>query len=127
MPEHRLSRDLDAVGTACDRAVRLVTEAGWAPPDVTRVALALGEAVANAVEHGAGDEIVLALDLDRDVLQVCVGDSGPGPSPQRLDAARLPDDPLALGGRGLFILNHVADRVWMDGSQALCVTIRQSP
>ena len=127
MPELRRPRRTESVGEVCDVAVSLVTAAGWPEGDVTRVALAVGEAVANAVEHGDGDgrdALCVRVDLDGDVLSVRVSDEGPGLDAARLDGAALPDDPLATGGRGLFILRHVTDAVDVEPSGALEFVIR---
>ena len=130
MPELRRPRRTETVAEVCDAAVSLVSEAGWLADDVTRVALAMGEAVANAVEHGRGDgqgALCVRLDLDDDVLSVRVSDDGPGLDEDRLRGAALPDDPMATGGRGLFILQHVTDDVDVDPSGALRFTIRAHP
>ncbi|WP_420453910.1 ATP-binding protein [Rubrivirga sp.] len=127
MPEYLRPRRLSTVGEVCDAAVSLVTDAGWSEADVTRVALVLGEAVSNSVEHGAGDEVALRLDLVGDALHVRVADDGPGPDAARLDRAHLPDDPLSTEGRGLFILRRLADAVEADSSGALRLTIRARP
>jgi len=66
----------------------------------------------------------VTLDLDGAVLSACVGDGGPGPSAQRVAAAELPADPLATSGRGLFILQRLADDVRVDAEGGLCLTIR---
>lgn len=124
MPELFLPRRLPTVATACERAEALVREAGWPGPDVVRVALALGEAVGNAVEHGGSEWVRLDLALDGDTLTACVDDGGGGPSAARLEAPRLPEDPFATSGRGLFILQRVADEVRLDEDGGLCVTIR---
>ncbi|PAP77335.1 hypothetical protein BSZ37_13270 [Rubrivirga marina] len=124
MPELRRPRHIESVADLCEAAVELVREAGWAEHDVTRVALAIGEAVANAVEHGGGDEVLVEFDADARRLAVRVADGGPGLAPERLDRAALPDDPAATCGRGLFILQHVTDDVDVDASGALRFIIR---
>jgi len=43
---------------------------------------------------------------------------------QRVAAAELPADPLATSGRGLFILQRLADDVRVDAEGGLCLTIR---
>lgn len=127
MPELRLPRRLETVSAVCDRAEALVVGAGWPPADVTRVTLALGEAVGNAVEHGGDGEgaiVRVSMALDGPTLLVCVDDGGPGPSPDHVAEASLPDETLATSGRGLYILQHVADDVRVDPDGGLCVTIR---
>ena len=129
MAEYRRPRSLETVAELCDAAVRLVSQAGWADRDVTRVALAMGEAVANAVEHGAGDTVTVALDLGAldpggDEFTACIADDGPGPDARRVGEAHLPRDPLATSGRGLFILREIADDIRIDAAGTLCLTLR---
>lgn len=126
MPEFCRPRRVESVADLCEVADALVAEAGWAEADRTRVALAMGEALANAVEHGGGGDGLfrIRLDLNGPTLDVCVADGGDGPDPDRLAAAELPADPFATEGRGLYILRTVADDVRVDAEGALCVTVR---
>lgn len=125
MPEYCRPRRVQSVAELCEVADALVAEAGWADADRTRVALAMGEALANAVEHGGGKDGLfrVRLDLDGATLDVCVSDGGAGPDPDRLAEADLPSDPLATEGRGLYILRTVADDVRVDAQGGLCVTV----
>ena len=66
------------------------------------------ELVTNSVRHsgiGSGSSIGLALRLTPDRLSVAVSDPGPGFQPQITEP-----DPDQEGGRGLFIVDCVADR-----------------
>ncbi len=98
------------------------------PADVTRLVLAVGEAVGNAVEHSdpAAVDIEVRFRWDDQDLDVRVSDGGPGPDPAILHRPSLPDDPLALDGRGLFILSTVADALVIEEG-ALCLTVRPRP
>ncbi len=124
MPEYHRPRRLSTVGEVCDAAVSLVVSAGWSDADTTRVALVVGEAISNSVEHGTGDDVSIHLDLDGDALHVQVADDGPGPDPSRLDRSTLPADPFSTDGRGLFILHRLADDIGTDASGALWLTVR---
>lgn len=124
MPELLRPRRFESVADVCDLAVGLVRDAGWGEADVTRVALAMGEAVANAVEHGGGDHVRLEVDADPRRLTVRIDEGGPGPDADRLDHAALPEDPLATCGRGLFILQQVTDEVEVEETGALRFVIR---
>jgi anti-sigma regulatory factor (Ser/Thr protein kinase) len=95
-------------------AERVAGEEGWSPPDVTRLALAVSEAVANAVEHGPGGAIRFRVGSIAGGIRVVVQDDGPGPAPQDLADASLPTDDLSEGGRGLYILRVVSDEVRVD-------------
>lgn len=75
---------------------------GLAPDVVEMGTLAVSELVTNAVRYGAGPIEVRTL-LDRAHLRFEVSDRGPT-MPQRSEAA-----PSALGGRGLGIVDAVAE------------------
>ena len=123
----RLPRDVGAVSAVCDRAEALARAAGWPDADVTRVVVALGETVSNAVEHGSGQEVSVVIDAAPAAVTVRVADGGGGPPAARLTAARLPADPLATGGRGLYIQSRLADAVAVDGDGAVVLTFRRTP
>ncbi|WP_412063178.1 ATP-binding protein [Rubrivirga sp. IMCC45206] len=116
------------MGTACERAEALARVENWPAADVTRLVLAVGEAVGNAIEHGdpSAAEVEVEFREGDGGLDICVSDGGPGPDPTVLERPSLPDDPLAVDGRGLFILSTVTDAMYIDGG-ALCLTIRPRP
>ena len=110
VPEIRLPNRAEAVAAAADFVEAEAGRAGWSVADVTRAVLAVSEAVGNAVEHGGG-AVRLRSTSSPETLQFDVADGGAGPHPARLEAASLPDDALAQGGRGLYIMKTVADEV----------------
>ncbi len=86
------------------------------PDAVNDARLLATELVTNSVRHsGAGNEssIGLALLLTEDRLSVAVSDPGPGFRPQIAEP-----DPDQEGGRGLFIVEQLADR-WGVGEAPL--------
>lgn len=105
----------------------MLEAAGWPAPDVSRVSLAVGEAVSNAVEHGPArlDPIRVHLERGRDRMTVYIQDGGSGPPSELIRTARLPDDPLALGGRGLYILTQLADSIQCEDDGGLLLTFRR--
>ncbi len=92
---------------------------GWAEADRSRLALATAEAAANAVKHGGGAEgaptFTVRCRVDADGAVVTVLDGGPGPAPEAVQTARLPESVFATGGRGLHIMRQLADRVDVEG------------
>lgn len=125
MPELTLPSDPHTVTVACDQADAMVQAAGWSDARRAQVVVAVGEAVGNAIEHGAGGPITVAMEHSADSLYVVVRDGGGGPTPAHLVRATLPDDPLATHGRGLYILRQLTDQLSVDGAGGLCLTFRR--
>jgi PAS domain S-box-containing protein len=69
--------------------------------------LILGELLANTVEHAAG-LVEIHIDWSEDQPVVRILDTGPGLTDV---PAKLPQDSLEQGGRGLFLINALADGV----------------
>lgn len=87
-----------------------------APPAVIDDALiVISEMIANAVSHGlpAADGMVeISWTINGDLLELSVHDGGEGGSLKPIDF-----DEDSLSGRGLSIINRVADRWWVDMSR----------
>jgi len=71
--------------------------------------LMVSEMATNAVKHAATDFRV-ELRRNRNGFRLAVTDFAPGQRPQ----LRVPDDPLQVGGRGIGIVNELADRWGVD-------------
>ena len=89
------------------------------PDDVSQqLLLVVGEAVANAAQHGNGydasREVLVECGVEGPEVWLCVEDEGHGLSEEHLDQATLPEDVMQTRGRGLFIIKTLADRVWME-------------
>lgn len=123
---------LPSVHASVSEAVRvaesIATEAGLSEEALMRVSLAVSEAVANAIEHGnrfdAHKDVRLHFDATRSQISVAVQDQGEGLLPGLIEAAALPDDPLDVGGRGLYLIRELADRVDIDG-QVVSMVFRE--
>ncbi len=70
------------------------------------------EALTNAILHAGDDDgrIVVSAQVSDDAVVVEVSDSGCGFDVRTLDLEATPD-PLKVGGRGLFLIRHLADDV----------------
>ncbi|MEM6782612.1 MAG: ATP-binding protein [Bacteroidota bacterium] len=92
-----------------------------------RVLLSVAEVVANAIEHGnvatAGASVRLRLEASSEGWTLRVTDEGTGLAHDTLDSASLPSDILDTGGRGLFIIQQLADEVWLE-EEGRCVCLR---
>ena len=82
------------------------------PEAAERYRLVVSELVTNAVKHAgppAVGQIRLKVRLGAETLRIEVADSGPGFRPTRLDRS-----PERESGRGLMIVDHLADRWGTD-------------
>lgn len=96
---------------ARDYVAGLVSEIGFTPEDLFDLKVAFGEALANAVTHGAGPngEVDVAVRIAGypDCAQIEVSDHGVG-----YDGTIPPNfDPLAPRGRGVRFMHALVDRV----------------
>jgi serine/threonine-protein kinase RsbW len=74
--------------------------------------IVLGEMIANALRHGvptSDDTVEITWAINGDLLELSVYDAGEGASLKPVDF-----DNDSLSGRGLSIINRVADRWWVD-------------
>lgn len=100
--------DSTSIADTLDAIEGLVRQSGMPDETVDRVILAAGEAVANVAEHGT---TVVSIRWSRTERSGCLsflGDIGPGG--QRIHEASLPPTE-AIGGRGLFLIRTLTDRV----------------
>jgi serine/threonine-protein kinase RsbW len=80
------------------------------------IELALQEALANAVVHGAKEdptkivECLVACDEERGVL-IIVRDPGPGFDPQGIPSCTMGENLYSNHGRGIFLINQLMDEV----------------
>lgn len=109
-----------ATGATPRRLVRWVRtrleRAGWPPGERADVALAVCEAVQNAVEHGSAPRALIdvGLEVEPEVARIVVRDRG---RPDRPAAAGPPvaPDPLEVRGRGRVIMAALADHAtWRE-------------
>ncbi len=96
-----------------------------------RVAIALREAVINAVRHGnreqSGKRVTVAVDRNARELLVTVSDEGDGFDPAGLPDPRAPENLLKPHGRGIFMMRQFLDGVEYSfvPKQGTVVTLRK--
>jgi len=71
--------------------------------------VAIGEALANAVEHGGGDSLTVTCNRDAERIVVEIKDEGTGFAADRAKLSAAPAG--APRGYGLFIMHKIADEV----------------
>jgi anti-sigma regulatory factor (Ser/Thr protein kinase) len=118
-----ISTELPASKHAPQRARELVREAaedcGVPADDRWRMELIVTELVTNAVRHGPGGPVELALQAGGNGFRGEVADPGPGIRRNELVSRRATEE----GGRGLFLVDALSDnwgfsedrsRVWFE-------------
>jgi anti-sigma regulatory factor (Ser/Thr protein kinase) len=118
-----LTLELPANTHAPARARELVREAahltGVADDERWRVEMIVTELVSNAVRHGPGGPVELALESGGSGMRGEVADPGPGIHYLKLERRRATEE----GGRGLFLVDALSDswglaedtsRVWFE-------------
>ncbi|MGC2130570.1 MAG: ATP-binding protein [Candidatus Aquilonibacter sp.] len=95
--------------------------------DQAAVVLAVGEALANAIEHAAAQgDIKVTVEIDQHFISARIVDSGRGFDETPLDLQPLPDD-YEEGGRGIPIMQRCVDQCYVESSPGLgtIVTLRR--
>ena len=95
--------------------------------DQAAVVLAVGEALANAIEHAAAEgDIKVTVEIDRHFISARIVDSGRGFDETPMAMQPLPDD-YEEGGRGIPIMQRCVDQCNVESSPGLgtIVTLRR--
>lgn len=84
------------------------------------ILIAVTESVNNAIVHGnQGDkskDVHLTLKVDDSTVSFTVQDEGPGFDYKNLPDPTSPESISDLGGRGIYLIKHLADEVKFDKS-----------
>ncbi|MRJ99936.1 hypothetical protein GEV26_00560 [Aeromicrobium yanjiei] len=110
----RLPFVMSTPGIARTRLAAFLTVHGASSDTIDDALIVISEMIANAVCHGVPTEdgtIEISWSINGDLLELSVHDAGRGASLKPVDF-----DEDSLSGRGLSIINRVADRWWVDMS-----------
>lgn len=116
----RIAGDYASVGAA-RRALRSYARlCGFSGDRLDDIETAVGEALANAAEHGSrGRAIDVCAWLSDDVLHIEIADAGPG-FPASARARMIRPAPAAPRGYGIFLIHALIDDVaYVDGGRRL--------
>jgi serine/threonine-protein kinase RsbW len=111
-----VAADVDAITPVVERVMELVGEMGCAEGKHFEVEMALREALANAIVHGAGGdsskqiELCVACDIERGML-IVVRDPGPGFDPSKIPSPTFGQNVYSEHGRGIYLINQLMDEV----------------
>jgi anti-sigma regulatory factor (Ser/Thr protein kinase) len=101
--------------TRAREAVRQATQmTGVDPDECWRAELIVTELVTNAVRHGPGGPVTLALVAGGKGVRGEVGDDGPGIKRNELVKRRATEE----GGRGLFLVDALSDSWGLSSDQS---------
>jgi len=111
-----LAADRKAVDPVVTQVMAAVRQMKCVDGKEDAIELALQEALANAVVHGAKEdptkvvECLVACDEQRGIL-IIVRDPGPGFDPQAIPACTMGENLFSNHGRGIFLINQLMDEV----------------
>ncbi|HXM08583.1 MAG TPA: ATP-binding protein [Terriglobales bacterium] len=111
-----LAADRDAVDPVVRSVMNVVRETNCAPGREDDIELALTEALANAVVHGAKSdpskivECDVACD-DKHGILIVVRDPGPGFDPSKIADPCQGENIYSNHGRGIYLINQLMDEV----------------
>jgi len=111
-----LAADRKAVDPVVEQVMHAVREMKCANGKEDAIELALQEALANAVVHGAKEdpsktvECIVACDEQRGML-IIVRDPGEGFDPKNIPTCTVGENLYSNHGRGIFLINQLMDEV----------------
>jgi serine/threonine-protein kinase RsbW len=110
---------IDFVAPAVDRVVRRLRKANCVPGQETSVAIALFEAIANAVKHGnkqqASKPVHIGCTFEpKSCVSIVVKDEGEGFDPKAVPDPTLPENLESEHGRGILLMKTVMDEVYYE-------------
>jgi serine/threonine-protein kinase RsbW len=112
----QLAADRKSVDPVVQQVMQTVREMKCVNGKEDAIELALQEALANAVVHGAKEdpnkvvECLVACDDQRGVL-IIVRDPGPGFDPAAIPSCTMGESLYSNHGRGIFLINQLMDKV----------------
>lgn len=112
----RLAAEMHSIDPVVDRVMGIVRQMRCAAGSEEAVDLALREALANAILHGAGSDptkdvqISVACDRARGML-IIVRDPGAGFDPEAVPSPLVGERIYESHGRGIFLINQLMDEV----------------
>jgi serine/threonine-protein kinase RsbW len=88
------------------------------------IMIAVTEAVNNAIKHGnsgnSSKNVYLSLLINENLLKFVIKDEGPGFDYHNLPDPTAPENLEKPGGRGIFLMKHLADEVeFKDGGKVV--------
>ncbi|HVP44829.1 MAG TPA: ATP-binding protein [Terriglobales bacterium] len=120
--------DVNAIGAVVQRVTDLLVERGVVRGHEMEIALALQEALANAVRYGARNDPAKTVHVtlscgERKGMKIVVRDPGPGFDPATIPSPVTADGLLSDHGRGLHMIRALLDEVtWENNGTEIHLT-----
>ncbi len=110
---------IDAISPVVQRVTDLLIERGVVRGHEMEIALALQEALANAIRYGAKSDSGKSVHVrlfcgERKGMKLVVSDPGPGFDPASVPSPVTADGLLSDHGRGLHMIKALLDEVWWE-------------
>jgi anti-sigma regulatory factor (Ser/Thr protein kinase) len=120
-------RGVGSVRTARHAVVEFVRAAGFCSHAVNDIALAAGEALANAAEHGGGWFTLHCTLEPSGALSVEIKDGGSGFDPgHRAPRVNDPSTETRARGYGIFLMRELMDRIEFSENGSKVLLVKQS-
>jgi len=108
--------DFESMGTVSEGVQELLESKHWSENAVTRVELALQEALSNAIRHGCKNDpskkVQCSVSFDETgAIVIVVRDPGRGFDPKAVPSPIEGENLMKPGGRGVFLINQLMDTV----------------
>ncbi len=126
--EETMPGSIDAIGPVVQRISDLLIERGVVHGHEMEIALALQEALANAVRYGARNDAAKMIRVtvscgERKGMKIVVRDPGPGFDPATIPSPVTADGLLSDHGRGLHMIKALLDEVtWENNGTEIHMT-----
>jgi anti-sigma regulatory factor (Ser/Thr protein kinase) len=120
------------IATVLDGLHELLESKSWSEENIGNVALALDEALTNAIRHGCNNDAAKKVQClvsfdDAGELLLVVRDHGSGFDPAAVPDPREAKNLLKTGGRGVFLINRLMDTVeYSDEGRQLSMRKRRA-
>jgi serine/threonine-protein kinase RsbW len=111
-----VAADISAIGPLVERVMEIARDMKCAEGKEFEIEMALREALANAIVHGAKHDasknvqLCVACDESRGML-IVVRDPGEGFNPQSVPSPVMGQNLFSEHGRGIFLINQLMDEV----------------
>lgn len=114
--ELKIKADVQAISPVVDRIMRLVSDLEYAKGKEFEIEIALREALANAVVHGAKADASKKVECcvrgeKNSGIHIIVRDPGTGFDPSRVSSPTDEQNLFSDHGRGIYLINKLMDEV----------------